>query len=327
MQRPEPLSSCLRFPVTSGVAMVAIVATSGWRLGIADVEPFTINALAFSTQFWRLITSIFFHVNVIHLLFNLCWLWIFGVLVERVFGRPKTLGIILLLAVGSNVAEYALFRGGVGLSGVGYGLFGLLWVLGRWDRRFWGVIDQPTVQLFVGWFFLCIVLTVANLMPVANVAHGSGAVLGVLLGWAIAARSMRQRLPRAGLLAGCLALIVVGGTVARPYVNLAGAAGEDLADQADLVLGQGNPHRAIELYHRAIAANDRKPRWWHNLGVAYVRIDRFEEARQAYQRAAELAPYDTTYRDALQSINNYFRAVEDSRLKSGAVSTEEAANH
>ena len=326
MQRPEPLSSCLQYPVTSGVAMIAIVATSGWGLG-GDVEPFTINALAFSTQPWRLVTATFFHADVIHLLFNLYWLWVFGTLVERVFGQARTLGIILLLAVGSNVAEYALFRGGVGLSGVGYGLFGLLWVLGPRDRRFWGAVDRQTVQLFVGWFFLCIVLTVAKVLPVANVAHGSGAVLGVLLGWAIAARSMRQRIPRAGLLAGCLALILAGGTAARPYVNLAGAAGADLADQADLVLGQGNPYRAIELYHRAIAANDEEPRWWHNLGVAYVRIERFEDARQAYQRAVELAPYNASYRDALHNINKLFRVVEDSGSSSGAVSTKEAGNH
>jgi len=326
MQRPEPLSSCLQYPVTSGVAMIAIVATSGWGLG-GDIEPFTINALAFSSQPWRLVTATFFHADVIHLLFNLYWLWVFGTLVERVFGQARTLGLILLLAVGSNVAEYALFWGGVGLSGVGYGLFGLLWVLGRRDRRFWGAVDLPTAQLFVGWFFLCIVLTVTEVLPVANVAHGSGAVLGVMLGWAIAARSASQRLPRAGLLAVCLALIVVGGTVARPHVNLADAAGADLADQADLVLGQGNPHRAIELYHRAIAANDQEPRWWHNLGVAYERIDRFEDARHAYQRAVELAPYNTDYRDTLQNFNRCFGAIEGSGLQPGAVSPNEAAKH
>jgi len=47
-------------------------------------------------------------------------------------------------AVGSSAAEFALFQGGIGLSGVGYGLFGLLWVLSWHASDFAGGVDsQP----------------------------------------------------------------------------------------------------------------------------------------------------------------------------------------
>ena len=75
-----------------------------------------------------------------------------------------------------NTAEQALFYGGVGLSGVVYGLFGLLWVLSRRDSRFRDAMDRQTVQLMVAWFFLCIVLTITGAWKVANVAHGAGCV-------------------------------------------------------------------------------------------------------------------------------------------------------
>lgn len=114
------------------------------------------------------------------------WLWIFGTLIEETFGHLKTAVLILLFAVGSSAWEFGLAIGGVGLSGVGYGLFGLIWMLSRYDKRFRDAIDRRTVQLFIGWFFFCIIATVTNIMPVANVAHGTGAILGILTGLAIA---------------------------------------------------------------------------------------------------------------------------------------------
>jgi membrane associated rhomboid family serine protease len=72
---------------------------------------------------------------------------------EEAFGPWKALGLILLLAAGSS-AEYAYAVGSVGLSGVGYGLFGLVWVLSHRDERFRGAIDGQTVALFIFWFLL-----------------------------------------------------------------------------------------------------------------------------------------------------------------------------
>jgi membrane associated rhomboid family serine protease len=219
MRQSPPLSAWFAFPITTCVAGLAIAASVRYWSG-ADIERFMFNGQDWWREPWRLVTPTLFHANFIHLFFNLYLLWVFGTLVETEFGHGPTLGIYLLLAIGSEAAEYALFHGGIGLSGVGYGLFGLLWVLSRHDRRFRDAIDRQTIQLMVGWFFLCIVLTVTDTMPVANVAHGAGFVLGALLGWTIAARGLPRRLRGAAIVAATFLLCMIGATVARTHVNL-----------------------------------------------------------------------------------------------------------
>jgi len=119
-----------------------------------DISPLYESAEIRRGQLWRLVTSIFPHIDILHLAFNLYWLWVLGTVVERVYGHAKTILLLALLAVGSNSLDFAFDQGGVGLSGVGYGLFGLLCVLSERDERFRGAIDRRTVQLFVGWFFI-----------------------------------------------------------------------------------------------------------------------------------------------------------------------------
>ncbi|HXO39382.1 MAG TPA: rhomboid family intramembrane serine protease, partial [Candidatus Acidoferrum sp.] len=146
------------YPVTVGTGLLAIGVTVAWWTKM-DVSPLMEDAMIRRGEVWRLVTSIFPHVGALHLIFNLYWLWVFGTLVEQVYGHFKTAALILLFAVGPNACEYAFSVGGVGLSGVGYGLFGLLWVLSKRDERFRDAIDHRTIQLFVIWFFFCIFAT------------------------------------------------------------------------------------------------------------------------------------------------------------------------
>ena len=59
----------------------------------------------------------------------------------------RLLGLILLFAAGSAAAEYAFSQGGLGLSGVTFGLFGMLWMLARNDRRFADGVDWRAAGL------------------------------------------------------------------------------------------------------------------------------------------------------------------------------------
>src|SRR5436309_2497422 len=83
----------------------------------------------------------------------------------------------------SGALEFGFSDGGVGLSGVGYGLFGLLWILSKRDHRFADAVDARTIQTFIIWFFVCIATTIMHVMQVANIAHGGGAALGILTGY------------------------------------------------------------------------------------------------------------------------------------------------
>jgi GlpG protein len=219
MRRPPPITQIWKFPFTGGTCLLAIAVTlAAWR-GWIDSKLLEENYRAWHGQPWRMLTSALLHVDLLHLAFNVYWTWVFGTIIEEVLGSAFIACLAALLATGSAAAEYAVNTGGVGLSGVGYGLFGFLWVLEKYDRRFAGVIDAQTVRLFIAWFFLCIVATVAHVMSIGNVAHGAGLVLGAISGFAVASRGTRRAV--AGTALAVLMLVAIAGaTVLRPMVNL-----------------------------------------------------------------------------------------------------------
>lgn len=286
----------LRWPITTGTALLALANTLLWWSGHYNVDGLVLTGAAFWREPWRLLTSTLLHGGLLHLLFNLYWLWIFGRWLEAHYGQARTLLIFIAFAVGSGAAEYALFRGGVGLSGVGYGLFGFLWAAGRRDGRFAPAVDYNTAMLFVGWFFFCIAATAVGALNIANVAHGMGALLGASLGFAATTEDWR-RIGYGALFAALTAISLAGASVARPYVNISG--GEvGIERKAEHALDQGHPEEAVEAYRRAIESYGETARLRYNLGVALQRTDENKKAARAFAHAAELAPTDENYSSA-----------------------------
>lgn len=289
MRKPLSLTQFPHYPVIAGTALLSIGVTVAWWAGV-DVSPLFETAMIRRGELWRLVTSIFPHVSVLHLMFNVYWLWVFGPLIEEVYGHAKAAGLVLLFAVVPNALEYAFASGGVGLSGVGYGLFGLIWVLSKRDERFHDAIDQRTIQLFVGWFFLCIVLTVANILPVGNIAHGSGAVIGALTGFAITLPERRVTI--AASLGVILAFSLWAATIGRPRVNLSQAPGDAEAKAGYDALMAGRNQDAAEWLRQAVSAEPKNDNYWTNLGVAYLRLGNESEALAAYRKALDLGSPD-----------------------------------
>ncbi len=296
MRRSPPWTDFFKYPVVGGTIALAVGVTLAWWSGKVEIRALFETVDIRRGQVWRLLTSVLPHANVLHLLFNVWWIWIFGTLVEETFGHAKTFGIFVLLALASNGAEYALLDGGVGLSGVGYGLFGLIWVLSGRDRRFDGVIDQRTIELFVIWFFACIAFTVAG-YPIANIAHGVGAVAGALLGLAISAAPARRFLASAGLSILVIG-VLVGSTFARPWINFSKNAGYEEGQLGyDALIAERN-EEAIRWYRDATRMQPGIAVDWYDLGIAYDRMQRHSEAMTAFKRARDLEPSNEDYRAA-----------------------------
>src|SRR5690606_12713467 len=141
-------------------------------------------------EYWRLITPIFLHFGLLHIVFNMLWFWDLGGRVERAQGPWRLLGIVLLLALGSNVAQALYADAGVfgGMSGVIYGLLGYCWTWG-WLRRDPALhVPTPIVTVMVVWLLLCIAgfTELLGVGATANAAHVGGFLLGLLLGAAAA---------------------------------------------------------------------------------------------------------------------------------------------
>lgn len=145
-------------------------------------------------EVWRLITPIFLHLGIMHLVFNMYMFYIFGRQIEFIKGTAFLGLLIVLTAAFSNVAQATFpveigqmelplglqgsWRFG-GMSGVVYGLFGYIWMRSRHDPASGFFMPQTTVVILVVWLFICLLPT----MNVANIAHFAGLMSGVVLGY------------------------------------------------------------------------------------------------------------------------------------------------
>lgn len=158
-----------------------------WEGGIPEVK---------AGQVWRLVTPIFIHFGAIHLFFNMYWLIYLGGMIERAKGHFYLLGLVLVMAVLSNLAQYYISIPGVsravpsfgGMSGVNYALFGYCWMKSKYDFASGIEIHPNTVAMMVVWFVICF----AGIMPVANMAHAAGLVGGMVWGVISAKRNLRR---------------------------------------------------------------------------------------------------------------------------------------
>ena len=241
----------------------ATAASVAWWAG-TDVSRLLADPNIGRGEVWRLLTCTFLHKDVFHLLFNLYWLVVLGITVESALGWRNMLWISLLLAFGSSAAEYALLEGGVGLSGGGYGLFGLIWVLSRRDARFRGTLDRRTNWLFVGWFAFCILTTVTGVWQVGNVAHGAGAVLGALLGLTMTVPNRYRSPLRFAFAAACLASLFAA-TLLRPWVNISPHAGEQQALLCYRALESRQNGDAVRWGREAVSLRPQEASFWFNL--------------------------------------------------------------
>jgi GlpG protein len=150
-------------------------------------------------QGWRLITPIFVHFGLVHLLFNMIMLLDVGGRIEGRIGTGRYLALVLVLAVTSNLIQYylgsfslkdttALFRPHYlfgGMSGVLYGLFGYLWMKSVYDPSSGLTISPSLIVILMLWLIagLAGFLDQAIGAKVANGAHAGGFVVGLLIGF------------------------------------------------------------------------------------------------------------------------------------------------
>jgi GlpG protein len=128
-------------------------------------------------QPWRLITPIFLHFSLLHILFNALWWWQFGGQIEKQIGSGKLLLITLVAALIPNIAQfYASGPYFGGLSGVVYALLGYLWWT-AWLRPELGLTINRSI---VGVMLIWLVMGFFDVLgpPTANLAHLFGLLVG-----------------------------------------------------------------------------------------------------------------------------------------------------
>lgn len=144
-------------------------------------------------EYYRLVTSIFMHFGINHIMNNMLILFILGDNLERALGHIKYLFFYLVCGVGANVvsmvfnASEARYVVSAGASGAIFGVIGgLLYAVARNRGR---LEDLSTRQLLV-MIALSLYFGFTS-TGVDNIAHVSGLVIGIVMGTILYRRPKR----------------------------------------------------------------------------------------------------------------------------------------
>lgn len=145
-----------------------------------------------SGQIWRLITSAFLHVGLIHLVVNMYSLAILGTQVETYIGKWKFLLIYILSAISGNLLSLTFSATNVvsvGASGALFGLMGALLYFGYHYRLYLSeaiknqIIPIILINLLIGF----------TISGIDNVAHIGGLIGGYLTSMALGIENKSQK--------------------------------------------------------------------------------------------------------------------------------------
>ena len=133
-----------------------------------------------SGQLWRLFTPIIIHFGVLHIAFNMVWLYQLGSAIEQHYSIKRMAILVIIIAVASNLAQF-IWSGPMfgGMSGVVYGLLGYVWAQGKFNPYAAIGLNQGIAIMMLIWLVICWLGLVGN---IANMAHTVGLVAGILLG-------------------------------------------------------------------------------------------------------------------------------------------------
>lgn len=188
------------YPGLGTERLCAQVPDGLWFGGVAD------------GAYWQLLTSMFTHVEVWHIAFNMLALWFLGPQLEMVLGRLRFLALYLVSGLAGSVCVFWLSSEDgrtLGASGAVFGLLGALLVV--------AYKVGGNVQTLLSWLAMNAVITF--LVPnVSWQGHLGGLVGGALVGTVLvyAPKDRRTLVQAVGV--GAVVVALAAATVARTAV-------------------------------------------------------------------------------------------------------------
>jgi rhomboid protease GluP len=188
-----------------------------------------VTPLVAAGQYWRLLTSVFLHIDIPHLLFNGYALIAIGRYLERLLGSGRFAAIYLLSGLFGSLASFAFSQSlSAGASGAIFGLIGALAAFFALHRKSLGAWGRSRLVYIGIWVVITLFwgLTQSN---IDSLGHVGGLLSGLALGWALAPRYEieptavrvvdQNRLARYYPALLVAVLLLVGGTVQASMVQ------------------------------------------------------------------------------------------------------------
>ena len=187
-------------------------------------------------QYWRLLTSMFIHIGLWHLLMNMFCLATAGPLVERLFGHLGFAALYFLSGLGGSIASvwWQPALAGAGASGAIFGIFGgLLGFLAIRHREVPFAILKPIRAGAIG--FVAFNTFFSAIIPgISMSAHMGGLVTGFICGLLMTMVAPADLRARSGVVTAVLRIGVAGllcaGLLALGYTQLESGKARVLAD-------------------------------------------------------------------------------------------------
>jgi membrane associated rhomboid family serine protease len=164
---------------TTGFTSIDLMGSGGQLVEAGAVS----RQAVLQGDWWVLITSAFLHLGVLHIAFNLYILWVFGPVIEQLYGHLEYLILYLLCALGGSVLTILLApeSSAVGASGAIFGLFGLAFVVSRRRHLMLGPQARGILSQAGGLLMLNLVITFV-VPGISWTGHVGGLLVGALIG-------------------------------------------------------------------------------------------------------------------------------------------------
>ena len=176
------------------IAIIALCTLSFFLEMVPGIGYIYIDAFQFDPNYlvtrpWTLVSYIFLHTSLLHLLFNMLVLYFFGTALEKRVGNRQLLAIFftagILSAIGYTFLSRPIFNISpvpmVGASGAIYGVFAALTMLEP-DIRVYVYFVPMKLKYALVLFALLDFLMVNSSDMIAHTAHLSGLFVGLYMG-------------------------------------------------------------------------------------------------------------------------------------------------
>src|SRR5215831_13939891 len=257
--------------------------------------------LSLGTQPWRILTSNYVHVGIIHLAFNMWCLWNLGQLAERILGRLNFVMLYTFCGLAGSLASlwWHPMVVGAGASGAIFGLAGAsiaVFYLGHLPIARSAIQGtMRSLMTFVGYNLLF------GLTPgIDNSAHIGGLVAGLGMGAALSkhilvAPEVRRAWAGITWIVMVVALLLANHAIRRMYPQMPLLANPQVIATQQLVvakraLQQRRLDDAIAALQNVIEEAPQAPEPRYLLGEAYLMQRQPDKAITAFQEALKLDP-------------------------------------